>query len=71
MYINVYNLNKEVKMPKVRLGISISDKLKKQIDKQAKVENRPTTSLVALIVERFVANKTKKKKRITCNKKEL
>jgi len=50
-------------MTKVRLGISISDKLKKQIDKQAKVENRPTTSLVALIVERFVANKTKKKKR--------
>lgn len=49
-------------MAKARLGISISDKLKKQIDKQAKLENRPTTSLVALIVERFIANKNKKKK---------
>lgn len=49
-------------MVKARLGISISNKLKKQIDKQAKLENRPTTSLVALIVERFIAKRMKKKK---------
>jgi len=50
-------------MAKERIGISISKKLKNQVDKQAKAENRTPTSLVARIVKSFVLRKPKKDKK--------